>query len=427
MKQRSASFAIKNLMINILENGKKRKKNLILFIHGLTGDKSTWKNEKGLTFQHLLFTNTILKKNYDIGLFDYYSKIFNPVRVKRLGKLFSKIIGIKSEQVELNLDVESISDLLVTELEIHCGGYNKIVIIAHSMGGLVAKCTTLKLIAKESSINITKLISLAVPHNGSSIATIVKLVAPHAHAQISDLAPLSDKTTELSNNWLQDKTGKLPQIIYFYGKYDSVVEQNSALGFSNEKQIAKFFETDHENIAKPASNQESIYKAAEQILLDVISQVEIDNALSFHPLPNEDTFNDEFFVLKLLIADVHEKSIHTAKTSFYNAEFIRKVGLQRKVISQTNFDDLIGRIEILYNNAYALLMAGKLKDGSELVAHIHDQIRQEDTGVLSTLERISFIHKTGMLHQLSNDINKDIWWAPGHNYEAIETFKKGQE
>lgn len=414
-------------MIKILENGKRPKKNLVLFIHGLTGNESTWTNEKGQSFPQLLFTNSTLKKNYDIGFFDYYSKIFSPLPVKFLGRLFNKIAKINSDPVELNLDVENISDILVTELEVHCTDYNKIVIIAHSMGGLVAKSTALKLASKESSINISKLISLAVPHNGSSIATIVRLVAPYAHTQISDLAPLSNKTTELSNSWLQDKTGKLPQIIYFYGKYDLVVEQNSALGFSNEKQIAMFFEADHGNIAKPASTQESIYKAAEKILLEVILQMEADSALSVRPLPGKDTFNDEFFVLKLLIADVHEKSIHTAKTSFYNAEFIRKVGLQRKVISQANFDDLIGRIEILYNNAYALVTAGKLKDGNALVAHIHDQIRQEDSGVLSTLERISYIHKTGMLHQLSNNTSKDIWWGLGHDNDTIETFKKGQE
>jgi hypothetical protein len=408
-------------MIKILKNGKKKKKNLILFIHGLTGNDATWLNEKGQTFAQLLFNNSILKKNFDIGTFDYYSKIFSPLPLKLLGKLFLKITGAQSDQVELNLDVDNISDLLVTELGIHCKDYKKIVLIAHSLGGLVAKDTTLKLLAQNSSITIDKLLSLAVPHNGSSIATIVKSVV--SHAQIKDLDPLSNKTTGLNNQWLQDSTGKLPKIIYFYGKYDLVVEQNSALGFSNEKQIALFFAADHTNIAKPSSTESSIYKATEQVLLDVISEDERIDTLAIQQLPSKDTFNDEFFVLKLLIADVHEKSIDTAKTSFYNAEFIRKVGLQRKVISQENFDDLMSRIEILYNNAYALSTTGKIADGNELVAHIHDQIRQEDNGVLSTLERITFIHKTGMLHQLSNNINKDIWWGKGPDYDTIETFK----
>lgn len=408
-------------MIRILENGKKKKKNLILFIHGLTGNDATWLNEKGQTFAQLLFTNSTLKKNFDIGTFDYYSKVFSPLPLKLLGKIFLKFTGVQSDQVELNLDVDSISDLLVTEIAIHCKDYKKIVFIAHSLGGLVAKDTTLKLLDQSSNITVDKLVSLAVPHNGSSIATIIKSVV--SHAQIKDLVPLSNKTTELNNQWLQDSTGRLPKIIYFYGKYDLVVEQNSALGFSNERQMALFFEADHTNIAKPSSIESSIYKATEQVLLDVISEENRINALVIQQLPNKDTFNDEFFVLKLLIADVHEKSIHTAKTSFYNAEFIRKVGLQRKVISQENFDDLMSRIEILYNNAYALFTAGKIVDSNALVAHIHDQIRQEDNGVLSTLERISFIHKTGMLHQLSNNTNKDIWWGNGHSQDTIETYK----
>lgn len=408
-------------MLRILENGKKKKKNLILFIHGLTGNDSTWLNEKGETFAQLLFTNNTIKKNFDIGTFDYYSKIFSSLPVKLLGKLFLKITGAQSDQIELNLDVNNISDLLVTEIGIHCKDYNKIVFIAHSLGGLVAKDATLKLLSQNSNITIDKLLSFAVPHNGSSIATIVKSVVPHA--QIKDLAPLSSKTTDLNNQWLQDNTGRLPKIVYFYGKYDLVVQQNSALGFSNEKQTALFFEADHSSIAKPPSIESSIYKATEQLLVDFILDDKSINTLAIHQLPNKDTFNDEFFVLKLLIADVHEKSIHTAKTSFYNAEFIRKVGLQRKVISQENFDDLMNKIEILYNNAFTLYTAGKIADGNGLVAHIHDQIRQEDNGVLSTLESISFIHKTGMLHQLSNNTNKEIWWGKGHDEKTITTYK----
>jgi hypothetical protein len=128
--------------------------------------------------------------------------------------------------------------------------------------------------------------------------------------------------------------------------------------------------------------------------------------------------------LKLLIADVHNKNIMNAKHCFYNAEFIRKIIVSRKILTITELQAIYDLIEGIYNNAFGLMTAGIIKDGNHLVAHIHQEIQSQDQQILQSIKSLNFIHKTGMLHQLSNDLKNDIWWSDGHSPETIEKFKK---
>ncbi len=49
-------------------------KNLILFIHGLTGSNETWENEEtGTTFPKLLLKDKVIEDNFDIAYFEYFT------------------------------------------------------------------------------------------------------------------------------------------------------------------------------------------------------------------------------------------------------------------------------------------------------------------------------------------------------------------
>ncbi|MFP3471114.1 hypothetical protein R0J90_13815, partial [Micrococcus sp. SIMBA_144] len=61
--------------INFITDSKKgTKDNLIIFVHGFTGDSNTWVNSEGKSFAEMLLESPLIKKNFDICYFNYFTK-----------------------------------------------------------------------------------------------------------------------------------------------------------------------------------------------------------------------------------------------------------------------------------------------------------------------------------------------------------------
>ncbi len=255
-------------MLTIQQRDKERKKNLIVFIHGLIGDDTTWTNGAGRSFGDLLLEHERIRGAYDIGYFSYYTRLFDAAHgLKTVGGALGKLFGIK-RVARVSLDIESIRDVLVTELAVKCMGYEGIVFIAHSMGGLVAKSAILEMERGECSHKIKMFLSLAVPHNGSNLAVIGRALS--SNVQISNLAPLSEAIHELNSEWVQMEPRELPRTVYFQGKYDAIVPETSSIGFERQKAEVLYFEGDHFSIAKPESVTETLFMAVQQLLLGCV-------------------------------------------------------------------------------------------------------------------------------------------------------------
>lgn len=410
-------------MIEFSLEGKK-KKNLILFVHGLTGDNMTWVNQSGVSFSDMLIANKDIKKKFDIAHFTYYSKLFTSTAGKVAKSFVSKVISGLSKTVKLNLDVKNIADLLHTELDVKCDKYDNIIVIAHSLGGLVTKAVILDILKKEKPLKIKQFISLAVPHDGANLALIGQHIS--GNIQLENLTPLGETVKNLNNQWIQTTADTLPKTLYCQGKYDMVVANTSSIGYQSSPQEVLYFEADHASISKPDSSNSTLFLAVLQSINEFLNNEDITETLKIKDLVDKDQFNDEDFVLKLMIADVHSKNVASAKHSFYNAEFIRKVVVAKKIVSLDEFQNLYKLIEGLYNVAFGLLTTGQLKNGNELVAHIHEKIQNEDQKILKSISSLNFIHKTGMLHQLANDQKGDIWWNDGHSEETINQYKQSK-
>ncbi|MBU0682652.1 MAG: hypothetical protein KKD73_14645, partial [Proteobacteria bacterium] len=87
-------------MINFVKED--NHNNLVLFIHGFTGGKDTWRNSSNEYFFDILACEDIVEKNCDIAYFEYFSKLtdFYATTKSNLGylkSLFSKNIN-KSKQ-----------------------------------------------------------------------------------------------------------------------------------------------------------------------------------------------------------------------------------------------------------------------------------------------------------------------------------------
>lgn len=377
----------------------KENKNLILFIHGLTGSNETWNNEStGNSFPELLLKDNTINENFDIAYFEYFTSFLN-----LKPKLWSlQSLWNKDKSTPKNLSVQEISNLLQTRIDYELIEYDNIILIAHSMGGLIAKRTILDNLEKGNS-KIKIFFSLAVPHLGSDLALYADFVS--SNVQISDLRPLSDETMKLLNLWL--KTSNLPTTKYFVGAYEGTVHFNSAIPPKTDKNDIVNVDENHRTISKPSDENSIVIVSMKRILKDFLNDVRVDD-IDYDRIINEE-YNDEYFVLKLLIADVHNSLINDSKQHFYYAEEIRKIftsNSDRQVLKE-----LYAKVESLYSNSYGDFVSKKILTSTELVNEIHKKIIDEDKEFLDTnLPKINGLHKKGMIHQLANDLKRNITW-----------------
>jgi len=410
-------------MLEYIHEGKKAK-TLTVFIHGLQGSQETWKNqETGFYMPSALALEDGIKESYSFALFNYYTNVFSSgMLVKHASTMIGNWLKKKQNKIKLNLDVKAISNLLYTYLQVYCSKYDSIVLVGHSMGGLIAKSLIVSHAGTEVVKKVRLVISLAVPHNGSSLAIAGNQVLPNA--QLNNLEPLNVEVSKLTQDWINNKEIN-PKIIYFQGMYDKVVPQASAVAFDANPKDIKYCDDDHFSIAKPATSSSLVYVSVKNALLDIDNVRKADEVMTSVEDESIDSLQDELFVAKLLVANVHHRLVKNAKQRFFDAERAKKsatlIGAPKRDI-----DELYAKIEQIYLNEFGKVLSGELDGGTALVTAVHDRIRQEDSLTLKSLERLNFTHKTGMIHQLANDIEADIWWAKEQGISSVEEFTKAK-
>ncbi len=392
---------------------KSGKSDLVLFVHGFTGGKDTWQHASdGYFYDHLL-ENSVLRSGYDIAVFEYYSTLLNlfPTADSIRQKIVSLFKSIQPK-AKKNISISEISNLLATRIRFDLEGYQNIVVIAHSMGGLVTKSYILHELEAGRHCKIKLLLSLAVPHLGADLATYGKLLSNNR--QIEDLAPLSEVCPRLNDAWVK-RTDK-PTIKYFYGTYDTVVTKHSAIGTDNLEQDVISTDDTHVTISKPPRNG-IIETAAIKFLLDFKSH---STPFELQRISDPEQYDDEIFVLKLLLADVHDASVRNSKEFFLNAEYARK--LLSSNVDQQKLQDLYDRIRTIYLNSYERHVGtNEARNSTTLVSAVHARIIEEDAAFLKAAHpMLQALHKMGMLHQLANDLGNDIWWSEERSRDALK-------
>lgn len=252
-------------MINFIS--KKKNRTLILFIHGFTGGKKTWSEMGMQKIPDLLLMNLKIVNNFDLAHFDYFTIM--STKIERLKYLFGCFPFGKKRKFKKNLPIDDITDILFSNLEVEFDNYDKVIIIAHSMGGLIAKATILKLI-REDKNKIELFLSLCVPHNGANLANFGKLIL--SNPNVHDLAPLSKIIDETTRGWIDPKIVELlPKTLYFQGKNDPIVPKESSVGYDLRTDNKVFSDDDHTSILSPDENS-VVIKTITNAILDSLKK-----------------------------------------------------------------------------------------------------------------------------------------------------------
>jgi len=403
-------------MIKIINKNSNPVNTIIVFIHGFIGNEETWVKQDGSkALIESILESSEVKENFDFGLFLYQTKLleFFP-KLSRLNKsLFGKRKSVKT------LPIESIAKILSTQIRYRFDEYENIVLVGHSMGGLVAKRFVLDDIAQNTTSKVKLYISLATPHSGSDLATFGRQII--SNCQVEDLAPLSDNIQKLNSEWVQ--CTNLPKRFYIQGLSDDIVPEVSGIALDREKQQPIYSDDDHFSIIVPDNDEDVVVHAMVKELKEFLNKLNIEAIDNVEEFVDKGQYNNEVFVLKLLLADVHETLIDSSKVAFYSAEFtIRK--LTALGVKVDKLMSLYAKVKELYALEFGELLSGKHKNPDALVTAVHKKILTEDKNYLSTLHKpLEALQKFGMLQQLASSDDK-IWWAINNNAKDLEDFRE---
>tara|TARA_R110000764_G_scaffold1355_1_gene5354 strand:+ start:329 stop:6133 length:5805 start_codon:yes stop_codon:yes gene_type:complete len=252
-------------MIKIINKNSNPVNTIIVFIHGFIGNEETWVKQDGSkALIKSLLESSEIKDNFDIGLFLYQTKLleFFP----KLSSLFGKKKAVKT------LPIESIGKILSTQIKYRCDEYENIILVGHSMGGLVAKRFVLDDIEQNTTSKVKLYISLATPHSGSDLATYGSQII--SNYQVKDLAPLSDNIQKLNSEWVQ--CTNLPKRFYIQGLSDYIVPEVSGIALDREKQQPIYSDDDHFSIIVPDNEQDVVVYAIVKELKDFLANLNIE-------------------------------------------------------------------------------------------------------------------------------------------------------
>lgn len=388
--------------------------NLVLFIHGFTGSVDTWSRPDVISFPELLVNDEGINGNFDVAHFEYFTRLLDLYSKVESG--YRRVLSLVSKRfykTQKNISITEIANLLRNIIRFQLGGYKNIIIIAHSMGGLVAKQVIADECSEGISSRIKLFISLAVPHQGAEHATLGALVC--SNIQIEQLRPINKFITELSQKWvsLQNK----PSVKYFYGTSDSIVTKESAISIDNQVTDVIAVNEDHLSITKPESDESLVFVAVKELLSNFLDDEHKLEATQYQRLDDEASYNDELFVLKLLVADVHQSTVRDCKELFLNAEYMRK--FLKTEDEQAKLESLYDKIRLIYKDSYNKFINGSGDTSGQLVAEVHEKITDQDEKLLKSLSAVvQAFHKQGMLHQLANYEQDDIWWTEDKSLET---------
>lgn len=229
----SPSFADSKFVRNVEINEK-----LVIFLHGFTGDYlNTWEN-----FPALLEGDQILA-HFDILMWGYPSNLFS-----------------------FNPSIETLGRYIAERIEGLPERYKSLVIVAHSMGGLVSRAAVTSALTsnkRHSLLRLKKLILFGTPNEGAEIAKLTSFW----NQQGQEMEPSSEFIEELNDDWISlshDFNLEIPTTVLI-GLEDSYVKPESAKSYFTDVRIV---EGNHVSMVKPSSRNHISYHTVKNILLE---------------------------------------------------------------------------------------------------------------------------------------------------------------
>jgi HAD superfamily phosphoserine phosphatase-like hydrolase len=200
---------------------------LILFVHGLGGDpKETWGS-----FAELIHGVPELQ-GYEVHFFSYPTSLFSMPWSKKFPK------------------IQTLAEALRTDIENRFGHHQNIILVCHSLGGLIGRKYLLEEVKNGRLLKVQGLLLYAVPNNGAALASVANAIS-WRHNQLKQLCRDADIIRDLSSDWVALKVNEPVSVRYVVAALDRVVDEASARMYWGNPNIDTLSDRGHRDVVKP--------------------------------------------------------------------------------------------------------------------------------------------------------------------------------
>lgn len=217
----------------------------IVFVHGLGGDSAaTWGG-----FPDLIKDDPELKE-CEIVSFGFPTSLFRWPFARKYPK------------------IQTLADALRTQLDVQTEGRKDLILVCHSLGGLIARRYLIDEIKRKSDLRVRGLLLYAVPNDGASLAGIGSLIT-WRHNQLRQLCRDSDLLRDLESDWKTSDVAGRVKVRYVVGGLDRVVNEQSARSSWGEPSVDVVADQGHIGIVKPQSASDLTYLIFKKFVLSL--------------------------------------------------------------------------------------------------------------------------------------------------------------
>jgi pimeloyl-ACP methyl ester carboxylesterase len=265
--------------------GKEKSDCAVLFVHGLAGSYWTW-------YRFSVHLNENWTENDSFNL--EYDEYYNRQDLSRRPRFIRS--AVIARRILFGPGIDKLSEHLRTVISQSCDEFDNVIIVAHSMGGLVARQYILDQVRKEKSLGKVKaLITYATPHHGSVWANRIKLfinfIFPRisSNSQLSQLQQNQHFIDRLNRSWSALNIDDKIEFKRVVGLYDWVVDEESS-AFKDDPNVFKVAKN-HFNIIVPDKKKDPAFMVTYNFLKKFRST--LDSEHDGDEINDEDAMEDE--------------------------------------------------------------------------------------------------------------------------------------
>ena len=147
---------------------------------------------------------------------------------------------------------------LATEIRTRYQDYPKLLLVCHSLGGLVAKRFIVDCIKQSAPLRVREVIFFATPHLGARLASTASVFSVE-HRHLKQLQSDSDLIELTNEDWDALKCEARVGVTYVIGGQDAIVSRHSAGAGNIRGRVEVIPDKGHIDIVKPNSAADISY------------------------------------------------------------------------------------------------------------------------------------------------------------------------